>query len=77
MADRAERIILTIAAEYDPASLEGRTFQIHVRDGDRIVLYPVRIQADQAESRCPVIIGGERCGDVAGHEGKHMWLRGD
>lgn len=27
--------------------------------------------------RCPIFIGGERCGKRAGHDGKHVWERGD
>lgn len=32
---------------------------------------------DLDRERCPVFIGGERCGKQAGHDGKHIWANGD
>jgi hypothetical protein len=30
-----------------------------------------------SDNRCHEIIKGERCGREAGHDGKHVWERGD
>ena len=62
-------------ASLDLQTLEGRTFQVHVLPGAKLHLYPVEIDPDLA--RCPVIVGGERCGGKAGHSGKHQWNNGD
>jgi hypothetical protein len=56
-------------------SLDGRTFQVFVYGPGRIKLTPVTLA--EPEKRCPVIVGGERCGCQAGHEGKHQWGSGD
>lgn len=56
------------------ALLDGKTFQIHVTTSDRLTLYLVELAGD---GRCPVVIGGERCGRKAGHADKHTWLNGD
>lgn len=68
----AESIVLTVAE--DVRGLEGRLFQAHVLPGGRLRLYPVTLAH---EARCPIIVGGERCGREAGHEGKHVWAGGD
>lgn len=56
--------------------LEGNTYQVHVLPGNRIMLSLVEL-ADDLWRRCPFIVGGERCGREIGHQGKHMWARGD
>jgi hypothetical protein len=61
--------------EFPLSELEGRTFQIHVLPNDNLKLVPTTIDKDSG--RCPVVIGGERCGERAGHEGKHCWGNGD
>ncbi len=33
--------------------------------------------AQHGYDRCPEFISGEQCGRKRGHEGKHVWLRGD
>lgn len=40
-------------------------------------LRALRLGEDQDSKRCTAMPGGERCGLRAGHEGKHVWLRGD
>ena len=67
-------IVLTVQGELDAGYLEGKTFQIHVLPGNKLLLYPVTLPAG---GRCPVIVKDEQCGKQAGHEGKHMWLNGD
>jgi hypothetical protein len=62
----------------DPALAEmlaGRSFQVNHLGGARVELRPLKLEP--AGTRCPVVIGGERCGLSQGHEGKHMWGRGD
>jgi hypothetical protein len=67
-------VILQLADPADPA-LEGRTFQVHLLPDGRLRLYPVEIMGGLC--RCPVLLAGERCGRVVGHEGKHCWASGD
>ncbi len=66
-------VVLTVV-DADLTTLEGRLFQAHVLPGNRLRLYPVTLVHD---ARCPVVIKGERCGNVAGHVGKHDWAGGD
>lgn len=54
--------------------LDERTFQVHVISDTRIRLVPVKMAGD---TRCPVVVAGERCGRESGHVGKHMWANGD
>lgn len=49
--------------------LDGKTFQIHVKGPNTLLLYPIEVVVD---TRCPIIVGGERCGDKVGHTGKHQ-----
>lgn len=70
----ATSIILKLTEPADPA-LEGRTFQVHLLPDGRLRLYPVTLL--EAPCRCPVIVGGEQCGEQQGHEGKHCWSNGD
>lgn len=58
------------------AQLDNKTFQIHVLPDGKLRLYSVILDV-QKPSPCPIIIGGEKCGLSAGHEGKHMWAGGD
>ena len=51
-------------------------FQVHVIDEHRIKLIPVRL-FKWHQPHCPVIIGGEACGEPSGHAGKHRWASGD
>ena len=37
-------------------------------------LHPAEVRV---HTRCPVVVGGERCGGNANHTGKHDWGRGD
>lgn len=77
-------LILTLAElPADMSALDGKTFQVHLlpsiasaigEQPMRLRLYPVTITVD---TRCPVIVGGERCGRKVGHDGKHMWGGGD
>jgi hypothetical protein len=53
-----------------PEMVNNKTFQVHVKSPTEILLYLVEIDKDSA--RCPVIVGGERCGNKVGHEGKHQ-----
>ncbi len=57
------------------AKLEGRTFQVHVIGTSMLRFYPVELEPP--DTRCPVLIGGERCGERVGHAGKHCWRGGD
>lgn len=58
------------------APLDGRTFQVHVLEGTSMLrLYPVELEPP--DTRCPVIVHGERCGERVGHAGKHCWAGGD
>ncbi len=66
--------VLTIA-EPLPGGIDGATFQVHQVTPGVIKLYRVEIR--KPDVRCPVVIAGERCGEVAGHEGKHCWGGGD
>lgn len=73
-------LILKLAEGQSAEGLDCKTFQVHVRPGGVLRLYPVTIEKPvpiRQDTRCPVIIGGERCGCEAGHEGKHMWAGGD
>ena len=59
----------------DQVHMDGNTYQVYISpDKKEMTLYPVSIAVDD---RCTVVIGGERCGCKAGHEGKHWWGRGD
>lgn len=77
LAQAGKGLLLPLAKGTDARELENRSFQIHVHRGlaDTLTLYEVRVHGQSG--RCPVIIGGEQCGDVAGHDGKHAWGRGD
>lgn len=57
------------------ADLEGRLFQVHIVNPDALRLVPCWLAAP--DTRCPVVIKGERCGGKAGHPGKHTWSNGD
>ena len=57
------------------AELDGKTYQAHFNGGNMLRLTPVEIR--KKNKQCPVILGGERCGGRAGHDGKHFWARGD
>jgi hypothetical protein len=61
--------------EADLPLLEGRTFQAHPKPDGRLLL--VEVMLDPSLKRCPVCVKGERCGREVGHDGKHMWGRGD
>ncbi len=68
-------VVLTVTdVDADLTALEGKLFQVHLLSGNRLRLVPASVHVD---SRCPVMIKGERCGDIAGHTGKHCWDRGD
>lgn len=56
------------------AALNDGSFQIHVRNG-KATFY--RLRTVNADTRCPVIVNGGRCGEPAGHTGKHCWAGGD
>lgn len=72
--DVMERVNIHVRGFKDISSMDNKTFQVHVKD-DRLVLYEVKLP--KPDTRCPVIIHGERCGEKAGHEGKHCWGGGD
>jgi hypothetical protein len=68
--------IVVRAAECERlAALDGRSFQVHVMPNNRLRLYPLEIEPP--DRRYTVVVGGERCGAVAGHAGKHCWGGGD
>jgi hypothetical protein len=70
-------IITTTEPEEALQALEGRSFQVHLLSGSRLLLVPLSIRPAALLTRCPVILGGEQCADVSGHPGKHQWERGD
>lgn len=70
-----ERIVLTLAPGQDVSNLDGKTFQVHILPDGRMRLALVTLI--RPDDRCPVIVGGERCGCRPGHAGKHMWAGGD
>ena len=59
----------------DSGYIEEGLFQAHLLPGNRLKLIPVKLKTDL--ERCPIILGGERCGGKAGHSGKHFWAGGD
>lgn len=63
-------LVLTVHEAINLSLLEGKTFQAHVVSENKLRLIPVTIETDM---QCPVIVGGERCGGRAGHNGKHCW----
>lgn len=70
-------IILNVGDLITPGlieDLQGSTFQVTVLPNNQIQLHRVSIVNDL---RCPVVIGGERCGLSANHEGRHIWSGGD
>ena len=66
-------VVLNLTGDVD-SQIDGKTFQVHILHDNRIRLVVVEFSVD---SRCPVIIGGERCGQSVGHQGKHWWAGGD
>ncbi len=70
----SQNIVLSLN-EAAPPELDGKMFQVHILPGNRLRLYPVEILPP--DSRCPVKVGGERCGLAADHAGKHCWANGD
>lgn len=47
------------------------------KDCVEVVVKLLKIKADAMPTRCQVFVKGEQCGEPFGHEGKHMWIRGD
>lgn len=76
MSSQSAIVITTNETPATLTPLDGRTFQVHVLPGTTMLrLYPVTLP--EPDTRCPVVIGGERCGELAGHGGKHCWAGGD
>jgi len=74
--ERMERADVILSVPPDVAAeLDGLTFQAHAFGEGQVRLFPVTIDPDAR--RCPVVVGGERCGKQAGHEGRHQWAGGD
>lgn len=68
-------VITTTETSEKLAELENKTFQIHILPDRKLRLYLVEFIPQS--TRCPVIVGGEQCGEERGHAGKHMWAGGD
>lgn len=75
MVERGHERTLEALMEEQFGDLDGRTFQVHVKPDKSLLL--VEVTMDPSLRRCPACVKGERCGREAGHEGKHMWGRGD
>lgn len=72
---RAVELLWRAANHLDLAGLKSDSLKAH---GLRLATHQHILAAlgDEPE-RCPIIIGGERCGKEVGHAGKCVWLRGD
>lgn len=77
IANRDEFIITTTESQQDLKLLQDGSFQVSVMSGGRLRLTALTVTKVKEKGRCPVVLGGERCGDKVGHEGKHVWGRGD
>lgn len=67
-------VVLTLT-EALPPECEGQTYQLHALPGNKVRL--ALVELPPPDTRCPIVVAGERCGKNAGHEGKHMWANGD
>ena len=70
-----KQLVLVHNDDATAAKLDNGTWQVHVVGPGLLRFYRVKIQP--VDTQCPVVLGGEQCYHRSGHEGRHMWGRGD